>query len=179
MTLFDTQDGQELKVARRPNGLFVLANQLSNLFEVLHQTGGRDMIANDLHVRCCGECGAVWWDQYDITTLDENGKAIKTHPGGRVPAGTPGWMRPGMSNLNLHIRIGDTLWYALASDIGTDLISIDPNGIRLSTESFASREDLLRKVEELAPIGEWKTKEQREREAMGIYAALVSLSLSD
>ncbi|HRS74673.1 MAG TPA: hypothetical protein P5282_07010 [Anaerolineaceae bacterium] len=83
-----------------------------------------------------------------------------------------------MNDLNLHIRINDTLWYALASDIGTDLISIDPDGVRLSCESFASKDDLLRKVEELAPIEKWKTKEQREREAMGIYAALVSLSLS-
>jgi len=87
-----------------------------------------------------------------------------------------------MNDLNLHIRIGDTLWYAFVFDIGTEivieLVSTDQYGDNQSIESFASREDLLRRAAELAPIEKWKTKEQREREAMGIYAALVSLSLS-
>lgn len=89
----------------------------------------------------------------------------------------------GYETINLHIRIGDVHWYAFAFDIGTEivleLVSTDQYGDNQSIESFASREDLLRRAAELAPIEKWKTKEQREQEAMQIYRTVIKLSLGD
>lgn len=88
MTGTHTHGGQRLNAGRRSTGLRPLAEQITNLFEILPQNHpGQNLIANDIHVYRCGECGVVSWDDYEITAIGTDGKAIKTYPvNGHKPA---------------------------------------------------------------------------------------------